>query len=133
MKTIKTEEAKDIPTVFKMIGDRFNSFMLTSYRSIHENNLPKGIKNPRSKGVKQNMITGNWFGPLSSILSRELLPPLPSYFASLLNTFSRANTIKTNATRKNASLIAALISYIPNQDLKIPIVNVDTPKYSTAA
>tara|TARA_A100000164_G_C21252971_1_gene472144 strand:+ start:286 stop:480 length:195 start_codon:yes stop_codon:yes gene_type:complete len=61
IKTIKTEEARDTPTVFKMIEDRFKSFILTSCRNIHENNLPTGMKNPRSNGVKQNMITGNCF------------------------------------------------------------------------
>ena len=58
IKTIITEEARDTPTVFKMVEDRFKSFMLTSRRSIHENNLPTGMKNPRSKGIKQNMIIG---------------------------------------------------------------------------
>ena len=50
IKTIKTEEARDTPTVFKMIEGRFKLFMLTSCRNIHENNLPTGMKNPRSNG-----------------------------------------------------------------------------------
>ena len=67
------------------------------------------------------------------ILLKEFFPPSLLYFAPFLYNFSNIRITKTNIIKNEDNFKALAISFIPNHDLKIPIVNVDIPKYSTAA
>ena len=50
----------------------------------------------------------------------------------LLSDLSKKIKIATNISKKLESCMAVLKSYIPYQVLKIPVVNVETAKWSTA-